>query len=166
MTHSLGMPSGVVSQGMGFMYNGCMGAFDPRPGMPHSIGPGKRRFTAMCPTIVFKGDDPYIVVGAPGGTFITMGVLQAILNVMDFDMTMLEAVAAPRFTANSNTIDVSNRIPRFVTHELEDRGYPIVRNPFSYVFAGVHGIRMADGDRGRRWDGGADPGRDGIALEV
>jgi gamma-glutamyltranspeptidase/glutathione hydrolase len=166
MTHSLGMPSGVVSQGMGFMYNGCMGAFDPRPDMPHSIGPGKRRFTAMCPTIVFKGEDPYIAVGAPGGTFITMGVLQAILNVIDFDMTMLEAVAAPRFTANSNTIDVSNRIPRFVTRELEDRGYPIVRNPFSYVFAGVHGIRMAGGDRGRRWDGGADPGRDGIALEV
>ncbi len=166
MTHSLGMPSGVVSPGMGFMYNGCMGAFDPRPGMPHSIGPGKRRFTAMCPTIVFKGDDPYVVVGAPGGTFITMGVLQAILNVMDFDMTMLEAVAAPRFTANSNTIDVSNRIPHFVTRELEDRGYPVVRNPFSYVFAGVHGIRMEDGDRGRRWDGGADPGRDGIALEI
>ncbi len=166
MTHSLGMPSGVVSQGMGFMYNGCMGAFDPRPDMPHSIGPGKRRFTAMCPTIVFKGEDPYIAVGAPGGTFITMGVLQAILNAIDFDMTMLEAVAAPRFTANSNTIDVSNRIPRFVTRELEDRGYPIVRNPFSYVFAGVHGIRIAGGDRGRRWDGGADPGRDGIALEV
>ncbi len=166
MTHSLGMPSGVVSPGLGFMYNGCMGAFDPRPGMPHSIGPGKRRFTAMCPTIVFKGDEPYIVIGAPGGTFITMGVLQAILNVMDFDMTMLEAVAAPRITANSNTIDVSNRIPHFVTRELEERGYPVVRNPFSYVFAGVHGIRLAGGDRGRRWDGGADPGRDGIALEV
>ena len=166
MTHSLGMPSGVVSPNMGFMYNGCMGAFDPRPGMPHSIGPGKRRFTAMCPTIVFKGDDPYVVIGAPGGTFITMGVLQAILNVMDFDMTMLEAVAAPRFTANSNTIDVSNRIPHFVTGELEQRGYPIVRNPFSYVFAGVHGIRMENSDRGCRWDGGADPGRDGIALEV
>ncbi len=165
MTHSLGMPSGVVTQGMGFMYNGCMGAFDPRPDMPHSIGSGKRRFTAMCPTIVFKSDDPYVVIGAPGGTFITMGVLQAVLNVLDFDMTMLEAVAAPRFTANSNTIDVSNRIPHFVTEELESRGYPIVRNPFSYVFAGVHGIRMPN-DGNRKWDGGADPGRDGIALEV
>ncbi len=165
MTHSLGMPSGVVTQGMGFMYNGCMGAFDPRPDMPHSIGSGKRRFTAMCPTIVFKSDDPYVVIGAPGGTFITMGVLQAVLNVLDFDMTMLEAVAAPRFTANSNTIDVSNRIPHFVTEELESRGYPIVRNPFSYVFAGVHGIRMPN-DGKRKWDGGADPGRDGIALEV
>ena len=162
MTHSLGMPSGVVTQGLGFMYNGCMGAFDPRPGMPHSIAPGKRRFTAMCPTIVFRDDAPYIVLGAPGGTFITMGVLQAILNVMDFDMTMLEAVAAPRITANSNTIDVSNRIPHFVTNELERRGYPVERNPFSYVFAGVHGIRLAGG----RWDGGADPGRDGMALAV
>ncbi len=169
MTHSLGIPSGVVTSGLGFMYNGCMGAFDPRPGMAHSIKPGKRRFTAMCPTIVFRGDDPYIVVGAPGGTFITMGVLQAILNVIDFDMTMLEAVAAPRITANSNTIDVSNRIPHFVTEDLERRGYPVVRNPFSYVFAGVHGIRIM-GDRGgatrRRWDGGADPGRDGMALAV
>ena len=162
MTHSLGMPSGVVTPGLGFMYNGCMGAFDPRPGMPHSIAPGKRRFTAMCPTIVFKGDEPYIVVGAPGGTFITMGVLQSILNVIDFGMTMTEAVAAPRITANSNTIDVSNRIPRFVTGELEERGYPIERNPFSYVFAGVHGIRIVNG----RWDGGADPGRDGMALAI
>ena len=162
MTHSLGMPSGVVTRGLGIMYNGCMGAFDPRPGLPGSILPGKRRFTAMCPTIVFKGDDPYIVVYAPGGTFITMGVLQAILNVMDFDMTMLEAVSAPRITANSNTIDVSNRIPRFVTDELAARGYPISRSPFSYVFSGVHAIRIIDG----KWDGGADPGRDGMALAV
>jgi len=162
ITHSLGMPSGVVTPGLGFMYNGCMGAFDPRPGLPGSILAGKRRFTAMCPTIVFRGDDPYIVVGAPGGTFITMGVLQAILNVLDFDMSMLEAVSAPRITANSNTIDVSNRIPKFVTTELEDRGYPVARSPFSYVFAGVHGIRIRDGS----WDGGADPGRDGMALSV
>ncbi|MGI9520265.1 MAG: gamma-glutamyltransferase [Hyphomicrobiaceae bacterium] len=162
MTHSLGMPSGVVSPGLGFMYNGCMGAFDPRPDQPHSIAPGKRRFTAMCPTIVFKNAKPYIVIGAPGGTYITMGVLQAILNVIDFDMTMTEAVAAPRFTANSNTIDVSNRIPHFVTDELQRRGYPIERNPFSYVFAGVHAIRICNG----KWDGGADPGRDGMALAV
>ena len=77
-------------------------------------------------------------------------------------MTMLEAVSAPRITANSNTIDVSNRIPRFVTDELAARGYPISRSPFSYVFSGVHAIRIIDG----KWDGGADPGRDGMALAV
>ena len=127
-----------------------------------SLSPGKRRFTAMSPTIVFKGNDPYIVIGAPGGTFITMGILQGILNVIDFGMNMSEAVVAPRFTANSNTIDVSNRIPRFVTSELEQMGYPVARNYHSYPFAGVHGIRIRDG----KLDGGADPGRDGMALGI
>ena len=162
MTHSLGMPSGVITEGLGFMYNGCMSVFDPRPGRPGSLSPGKRRFTGMAPTVVFKGDDPFIIIGAPGGTFIPMGILQGILNVLDFGMTMGEAVAAPRFTANSNTIDVSNRIPRFVTDELEQLGYPIARSYHSYPFAGVHGIRIKDGNL----QGGADPARDGMALAV
>ena len=162
MTHSLGMPSGVVTEGMGFMYNGCMGVFDPRPGMPGSIAPGKRRFTGMCPTIVFDGNEPHVVLGAPGGTNITMGVLQSILNVLDFGMSMQEAVSAPRFTSNSNAIDVTNRIPRYVTKDLENMGYKVIRSPFSYGFAGVHGIRIVDGI----WDGGADPGRDGMTLSV
>ena len=52
--------------------------------------------------------------------------------------------------------------PHFVTDDLQRRGYPVQRSPFSYVFAGVHGIRIRDG----KWDGGADPGRDGMALAV
>ena len=75
LTHSLGMPSGVVSEGLGFMYNGCMSVFDPRPGHAGSIAPGKSRFTAMAPTMIFDGDDLRIIIGAPGGTWITMGVL-------------------------------------------------------------------------------------------
>ena len=129
MTHSLGMPSGVITEGLGFMYNGCMGVFDPRPGRAGSIAPGKARFTAMCPTIVLKGNMPFIVIGAPGGTQIVMGVLQAILNIIDFGMSMPEAVAAPRFSATSNAIDVSNRIPRFVTSVLEYRRLPCAAQP-------------------------------------
>ena len=160
MTHSLGMPSGVITEGLGFMYNGCMGVFDPRPGRAGSIAPGKARFSAMCPTIVFKDDEPYIVIGAPGGTQIVMGVLQAILNVLDFGMPMQEAVAAPRFSSTSSAIDVSNRIPRFVTLDLEADGYTVVRNPYSHTIAYVHGIRCHD----EKLEGGADPGRDGVAL--
>jgi len=162
MTHSLGMPSGVVSEGLGFMYNGCMGVFDPRPGNADSLAPGKSRFTAMSPTIIFKDDKPFFVVGAPGGTFITMGVLQAILNAVDFGMDAQQAVSAPRFCTTSDTIDVSNRIPRYVEAELKDMGYPVRRTYLSYHFAGVHAIRLQDG----AWDGGADPGRDGMAMEV
>ncbi|MEC9152877.1 MAG: gamma-glutamyltransferase [Pseudomonadota bacterium] len=162
MTHSLGMPSGVVTSGLGFMYNGCMSVFDPRPGRTGSLAPGKSRFTAMSPTIVFKGNKPHVVIGAPGGTYITMGVLQGLLNTLDFDMSITDAVAAPRFSTNSNTIDVTNRIPRFVTDELEKLGYPVARSYLSYHFAGVHAIRIDDG----AWSGAADPGRDGMALIV
>jgi gamma-glutamyltranspeptidase / glutathione hydrolase len=163
MTHSLGSPSGVITDGLGFMYNGCMAVFDPRPGMPGSVTPGKRRFTSMAPTMVFRGDEPYIVIGAPGGTFIAMGILQSLLNVFDFGMTISEAVAAPRFTCNSDTIDFSNRIPRFIQQSLGQMGYPTARSHMSYTYAGVHGILIDDQGK---WHGGADPGRDGMALEV
>jgi gamma-glutamyltranspeptidase/glutathione hydrolase len=162
LTHSLAMPSGVMTPGLGFMYNGCMGVFDPRPGRTGSIAPGKARFTSACPTIVFRGGKPEIVLGAPGGTQIAMGVLQAILNVVDHGMGMQEAVAAPRFSSTSNIIDISNRIPRFVSKPLEDLGHQVVRNPFGYTIASVHAIRIgADG-----LEGGVDPGRDGVAYEA
>ncbi|MEO1693909.1 MAG: gamma-glutamyltransferase family protein [Pseudomonadota bacterium] len=164
MTHSIGAPSGTITDGLGFMYNGCMAVFDPRPGRAGSLAPGKSRFTAMCPTLVFEGDsrDAKLVIGAPGGTFITMGVLQGILNVIDFGMSALEAVSAPRFCTTSDTIDVTNRILRGTERELTAMGYPMRRTASGYGFAGVHAIRRtADG-----LDGGADPGRDGIAIRV
>jgi gamma-glutamyltranspeptidase / glutathione hydrolase len=162
MTHSLGMPSGVISDGLGFMYNGCMGVFDPRPGRAGSLAPGKARFSSVVPSVVFEGDRPHLVIGAPGATQIAMGVLQALLNAIDFDMTMVEAVSAPRFSATSNAIDVSNRIPRGVQRDLEAQGYEVVRSPNTYGFAAVHAIRVhPDG-----LDGGADPGHDGIVLAV
>jgi gamma-glutamyltranspeptidase/glutathione hydrolase len=162
MTHSLGMPSGVITDGLGFMYNGCMSVFDPRPGRTGSIAPGKARFTSMAPTIVFDGDRPYLVIGAPGGTFIAMGILQVILNVIDFGMSISDAVAAPRFCTTSDVIDVVNRIPRFVTAELEAMGYRVRRSYRGYHFAGVHAVKIDGG----KWSGAADPGRDGMALEV
>ena len=74
----------------------------------------------------------------------------------------VEAVAAPRFTANSDVIDVCNRIPHFVSDELESMGYTIARSYLSYTFAGVHAIKVDGG----KWSGAADPGRDGMALAV
>jgi gamma-glutamyltranspeptidase / glutathione hydrolase len=162
MTHTLGAPSGVVTRGLGFMYNGAMGVFDPRPGRTGSIAPGKSRFSSICPSILLKDGQPYIVIGAPGGTQIAMGVLQVIVNVVDFGMSMQEAVLAPRFSATSDIIDISNRIPRSVQAELERRGYRVARNPLSYTFASVHGIKIEGGDL----QGGADPVSDGMALAI
>ncbi len=162
MTHTLGAPSGVVTQGLGFMYNGAMSVFDPRPGRAGSIAPGKSRFSSICPSVLFRDGQLYMAIGAPGGTQIAMGVLQVILNVVDFGMSMQEAVLAPRFSATSDIIDVSNRIPRFIHTELERSGYRVARNPLSYTFASVHGIKIESGEL----EGGADPVSDGMALAV
>jgi gamma-glutamyltranspeptidase/glutathione hydrolase len=162
MTHSLGSSAGVVTEGLGFMYNNCMMVFDPRPGHAGSLAPGKARFTALSPTIVFKDDKPFFLVGAPGGTTITMGNLQAILNVIDFGMDAQQAVSAPRFTATSDTIELTNRIPRATERELQARGYPTKRHALSYMLPFVHGIRIVDG----KLDGGADPASDGMAASI
>ena len=162
MTHSLGMPSGVITDGLGFMYNGCMGVFDPRPGRAGSIAPGKSRFSSVCPTIVFRDGAPRIVIGAPGGTQIAMGVLHALLNVMDFDMPIDRAVSVPRFSATSDAIDITNRVPGYLVEPLEAEGYQVIRSPLTFGIAAVHGIRIDDGVL----TGGADPGHDGVALGV
>ena len=162
MTHSLGSSSGVVTDGLGFMYNNCMMVFDPRPGKVGSLAPGKARFSAMSPTIVFRGEKPFLMLGAPGGTTITMGNLQTILNVIDFGMDAQQAVSAPRFTATSDTIELTNRILRSTERELQAKGYPTRRLPYSYFMPTVHAIRMQDGV----FDGGADPSGDGMAAQV
>jgi gamma-glutamyltranspeptidase/glutathione hydrolase len=162
MTHTLGVPSGVIPPGTGFMLNGAMNWYDPRPGRPGSIAPGKRRFSSMCPTLVFEGQSPVMTLGAPGGAWIGVAILQALLNVLDWGMTMQEAVSAPRFSATTDVIDISNRISRHVQHGVEALGYTVRRSPLSYPFAAPHGITMWDG----KLEGGADPQRDGYAAGV
>ncbi len=159
LTHTLGVPSGVIPPGTGFMLNGAMNWYDPRPGRPGSIAPGKRRFSSMSPTVVFEGDVPVMTVGAPGGAWIGVAILQVLLNVLDWGMTMQEAVAAPRFSATTDVIDISNRIPRRVQHAVEAMGYEVRRSPLSFPFAAPHGITSWDGCL----EGGADPQRDGYA---
>ncbi len=160
LTHTLGVPSGVIPPGTGFMLNGAMNWYDPRPGRPGSIAPNKRRFSSMAPTVVFEGDTPVMTLGAPGGAWIGVAILQVLLNVLDWGMGMQEAISAPRFSATTDAVDVSNRIPRAVGRAVEAMGYPVRRSPMSYPFAAPHGIALWDGVL----EGGADPQRDGYAA--
>ncbi|MFN7791180.1 MAG: gamma-glutamyltransferase [Cyclobacteriaceae bacterium] len=96
----------VVVDGSGFFMNNEMDDFSMKPGVPNMYGaiggaankiePNKRMLSAMSPTIVEKDGELFMVVGTPGGTKIITGVFQAILNVIEFDMTMQEAVNAKR----------------------------------------------------------------------
>ncbi|WP_236020527.1 gamma-glutamyltransferase [Sabulicella rubraurantiaca] len=162
LTHTLGLPSGVIPPGTGFMMNGAMNWYDPRPGRAGSIAPGKRRFSSMSPSIVLEQGKPVATLGAPGGAWIPIAILQALVNLLDFGMTMQESVQAPRFSATSDALDIGNRIPRATQQALEAMGYEVRRSPASYPFAAVHGIAMWEG----RLEGGADPQRDGLAAGI
>lgn len=96
MTHTLGTASGVVTPGLGFLYNNDMGAFDPRPGRINSIAPGKTPVNGGAPTILLRDGEVRMVIGSPAGGRKLTAELQAILNVLEFGMTMQEAVSAPR----------------------------------------------------------------------
>ncbi len=99
--------SRVVVGGAGFILNNGMDNFSAKPGAPNrfgllgteanSIAPGKRMLSSMTPTIVRKDNKPYMVVGTPGGSTIITSVFQALLNVLEFDMSAYDAINKPRF---------------------------------------------------------------------
>ena len=98
--------SKIVVAGAGFLLNNEMDDFSAKPGTPNqfglmgseanSIAPQKRMLSSMTPTIVLKNDKPFIIIGSPGGSTIITVVLQVIMNVIDFNMNIQEAVDAPR----------------------------------------------------------------------
>jgi gamma-glutamyltranspeptidase/glutathione hydrolase len=98
---------GAVVPGAGFLLNNEMGDFNGKPGLTDSTGligtepnlarPGKRMLSSMTPSIVAKDGKLFAVVGSPGGRTIINTVLQVILNQTALDMSLADAVAAPRF---------------------------------------------------------------------
>jgi gamma-glutamyltranspeptidase / glutathione hydrolase len=164
LTHSLGSSSGVITPGLGFMYNDSMVNFHPLPGHPNSIAPGKGRTTGMSPTLIYQEGKPVMVVGAPGATRIITANVQVILNVLAFGMSMSDAVLAPRFDCQGDLITCQGRIPEYVCAQVRHK-HPIQRTPESYGnIALVHAIRIDP--RTGRLEGGADAGAGGMALGV
>lgn len=164
LTHSLGASSGVITPGLGFMYNNSMINFNPLPGHPNSIAPQKGRTTGMCPTVVSKDGAAILVLGSPGATRIITSNLLVILNVLDFGMSVNEAVYAPRFDCQLNTIRCHARIPGYVRDAIAQK-HPVELLPYSHGgFGLVHALGI-DPTTGKR-SGGADTGADGMALIV
>ena len=163
MTHTLGSSSGVVTPGLGFTYNNYQNCFDPRPGRPNSLAPGKTRVTMMVPALGFRDGGLAIAIGAPGGTKIVTGVLQTLVNLVDHRMDPVAAVSAPRVDYNGDTVEAEHRVPESVLRGLRELGYPTHRRPLSYdsYFSRVQVItRSADGQLA----GASDPRKDGGAA--
>ncbi len=144
--HSIGSVagSGVITSGLGFLYNNFLGHYNPIPGQYNSIAPGKRMGGSQA-TIVFKAGAPYIAIGAPGGSRIVTACMQALVNVIDHGMDMGSAVSAPRFHSEERQLIILE--PQF-TEALSDRlraiGNTVARSAYQ---ARVQAIRvLPDGE--------------------
>jgi len=100
--------TGIVVDGAGFLLNNEMDDFSSKPGVPNAYGlvgntanaiePGKRMLSSMSPTIVeTPAGELFLVVGSPGGSTIITTTAQIIMNVVDFGMSIEDAVETPRF---------------------------------------------------------------------
>lgn len=132
-----GYGSRTVVGGAGFLLNNEMDDFSARPGSPNMFGavggkanaiePGKRMLSSMAPTIVLNNNQPYLVVGTPGGTTIPTSVYQTILNIIDFNMSTDDAVNKPKFHHQwlPDRIDVEKGFNEATRQALEKMGYNI-----------------------------------------
>lgn len=162
ITHSLGAFSGVVTPGLGFVYNNGMNRFDPRPGRASSLTPGKARLHLMMPAVALREERPAMVLGAPGGNVILSALVQSFVNVVEYGMSAVEAVYAPRIHAEGNRIWCEGRIRGDVCAALRERGFEVVRLPGSLGGNMARAQLVRIDDEGRL-DGGSDP-RAGCAV--
>ena len=145
--------SGVVVSGAGFLLNNEMDDFSAKPGTPNIFGvvgntanevqPGKRMLSSMSPTLLIKDNEVQLVIGTPGGSTIFTSVFQAIINILDFNMSPFEAVAATRFHHQLLPPDLITQSPSLPLSDntiegLADKGYRV--EPHSFEFGDIQVI--------------------------
>ena len=163
---------GIIVEGAGFFLNNEMDDFSAKPGVPNAfdllgneanaIAPGKRMLSSMTPTIVLKDQQPYLLVGAPGGATIITTVLQVILNSTIYGMDIQEAVSAPRVHSQWYPDVVYGEIRGMsedVITNLQELGHVVEVHPWGYM--GRANCIMADSTG---YYGGADPRGENAAV--
>ena len=169
----------VVASGTGVLMNDEMDDFTPNPGLVNSYGlvegdanaiaPGKTPLSSMSPTIIAKDGKPVLILGTPGGSRIITTVLQTILNVVDFQMNIQEAVDAPRIH-NQWLPDVTKTEPYALSPDtrkvLESMGHQFEDSePANHVAAIIDGGPSLGGKAiGRNRFYGANDPRGGTGL--
>ena len=105
----------------GIVMNNGMMWFDPVPGRPNSIAPGRRPLANMCPLAITKDGKPWVALGACGGRRIIPAVAQLTAFLVDYGMDLSQAFATPRIDSSTETLLLDHRLPREVLAALEQR---------------------------------------------
>ncbi|HEY5691124.1 MAG TPA: gamma-glutamyltransferase [Cyclobacteriaceae bacterium] len=141
-TQTLGNQFGsrILVDGTGICLNNSMAysTFEPK-GNPMDAFAGRHKLSGDCPVIILQHGLPWAALGSPGGHTITQNIPQIIFNLIDFDMTMQEAIDAPKITfVEPNRIRVDNDLPEAVVQSLRGKGHEVVRGSIG----NAHGIRI------------------------
>ncbi len=161
--------SKLVVGGAGFLLNNEMDDFSIKPGHPNlyglvggeanAIAPGKRMLSSMAPTIALKDGKAYLVLGTPGGATIITTIAQILVDMLDFGMTLEEAVSTPRFHHQwlPDCISVEyGAFGRYLQRNLAEKGHRIEeRGPIGDAQAIEVRGSAACGMSDPRGDGGA-----------
>ena len=171
----------VTAGGTGVLLNNEMDDFTAKNGVPNlyglvqgaanAIAPGKRPLSSMSPTIVTQGGKPVLVVGTPGGSRIITAVVHTILNLVDYGMTVQEAVDAPRFhqqwlpeTTSVETFAISPDSQKLLLAMGHKLGAPQPANHMAAILVGAPSLGGKPVGANRFY-GANDPRRDtGLAL--
>ena len=152
-TYTLNFPYGVglVAEGTGVLLNNELDDFTAAPGASNAFGlvgfeanlpgPGKRPLSSMSPTIVLKDGKPVLVTGTPGGSRIISAVLQVVVDVLDYNMDVAAAVAAPRVHHQwmPDEVRVERGFSDEVLAELRAKGHKVIE-PLGQTSANSIGV--------------------------
>ncbi len=158
---------------LGFFLNNEMDDFSAKPGEPNMFGliggeanaiaPQKRMLSSMTPTLIEKNNAFWMSLGTPGGSTIITSVLQTLLNVYEYDMTLQQAVDAPRFHHQwlpDVVIFESDSFSKQLLDSLKNKGYKI-QSKTGTVIGKVDAIRILPNGK---LEGGADQRGDDTAI--
>ncbi|MGD2124128.1 MAG: gamma-glutamyltransferase, partial [Gemmatimonadota bacterium] len=166
-TQTLGNSFGsrVMPEGTGIWLNNSLAycTFEPA-GNPMDAHPGRRKLSGDVPLFVLREDGrPWVALGTPGGHTIPQTVPQMAMNILDFGMSIQEAISAPRISfVEPDALSVEEGIPQDVRAVLEARGH-LVRT--TRGLGNAHGLMIEWGPDGKpvSFSGGADPRGAGLA---
>ncbi|KKI91293.1 gamma-glutamyltranspeptidase [Bacillus sp. SA1-12] len=155
--------SGIMVPNYGFMLNNEMTDFDATPGGVNQVEPGKRPRSSMSPTFVLKDGQPFMAIGSPGGPTIIASVVETIMNVIDHQMPIQEAILTPRiYSGGYPTVRWEPGIDQNTRLELMAKGHVFEEQP--QHIGNVQAV-IFDYENGKMY-GGADNTREGTVLGV